>query len=698
MKIENLSVTNFRGIRSATLSNLQTMVVIAGQNGSGKSCLLDAIRLLKSVYGGYQQNEWHQWMGEFQINFSNTNDLATLLNDPNLELRITCEFNIHSAEREYIRTNGEDLVRQSVLRAMYPELYAWSSFQAISLAAHLRDRAEEIKEKTDAQVLILNAELTSEHIIGEFILAPGQPPQVRTSKTLETIFGTFRPHHIGVIDYHGPHRTYGRETLQGINLNLDAIAQQRSIHALYNYGNKYANVKSEMAASYIKEILSGEARSKGEDGSIKDEQSSLSNTLKELFRTFFPDKEFLGPQPTVNGTLSFPVKTSNGSIHDLNELSAGEKELLYGYLRLRNSAPKFSVILLDEPELHLNPRLIRGLPAFYQKHLGEALDNQIWLITHSDALLREAVGREGCSVFHMQTATAADSKQATPLIAREGLQRAVLELVGDLAAYRPDAKLIIFEGENSEFDQRMATALFPTLQEKANTVSAGNKQRVRGLHEILGMALEKGQVPLKIFSIVDSDAEDESSNPVPDQSFAWDVYHIENYLLESNIILKILKDLGVNLFPSEEDVYTALRDCARETMTGLVRHQLATSVRADLLASLRMETDPNTGVVAMPLSEAITRSVAKIAKSANEKFSLANLEQQEATLRLEFEKSLAADSWRKRFRGRDILRRFVGLIHKTDYEVFRDLIIANMRDIGFQPEGMRSIIDKILAA
>ena len=111
--------------------------------------------------------------------------------------------------------------------------------------------AEEIKEKTDAQVLILNAELTSEHIIGEFILAPGQPPQVRTSKTLETIFGTFRPHHIGVIDYHGPHRTYGRETLQGINLNLDAIAQQRSIHALYNYGNKYANVKSEMAASRL---------------------------------------------------------------------------------------------------------------------------------------------------------------------------------------------------------------------------------------------------------------------------------------------------------------------------------------------------------------------------------------------------------------------------------------------------------------
>ena len=88
MKIDDLEITNFRGIRSTNLHALEHMVVIAGQNGSGKSCVLDAIRLLKSVYGGYQQNEWHHWMSEFQINFSNSADLATLLNDSNHELRI----------------------------------------------------------------------------------------------------------------------------------------------------------------------------------------------------------------------------------------------------------------------------------------------------------------------------------------------------------------------------------------------------------------------------------------------------------------------------------------------------------------------------------------------------------------------------------------------------------------------------------
>ncbi len=297
----------------------------------------------------------------------------------------------------------------------------------------------------------------------------------------------------------------------------------------------------------------------------------------------------------------------------------------------------------------------------------------------------------------MQTATPTQTQQATPLLAKEGLQRAVIDLVGDLASYRPDAKLIIFEGENSDFDQRLANTLFPMLQQKANTVSAGSKQRVRGLHEILSVALEKGQVPMKIFSIVDSDSDAESENPVPDQSFEWDVYHIENYLLEPKFILKIVKDLGVTSFASEEEIYVALRECAKETMVGLIRHQLGATVRTELLKLIKTATDPNTPAVAPVLSATVQRSSENISTLVRERFDLPTLVAMEEQLIVDFEKALAADTWRKRFKGRDVLHRFVGRIHKTNYEVFRDLIIAAMRDAGFQPEGMRSVIDRILA-
>jgi hypothetical protein len=268
--------------------------------------------------------------------------------------------------------------------------------------------------------------------------------------------------------------------------------------------------------------------------------------------------------------------------------------------------------------------------------------------------------------------------------------------VGDLASYRPDAKLIIFEGENSEFDQKMATALFPVLQQKANLVSAGSKQRVRGLHAVLGLAMDKGEVPLKIFSIVDPDAE--KTNPLPDRSFEWDVYHIENYLLDAKFILKVVKEIGVTSFSTEEDVYAALRECARETMTDLVRHKLASTVNDKLVSLIKTATDPNLPTVAPALAEAAERSAENVSKIVSEQFDKTNLNEMEQNLRSEFEKALAADTWRKRFKGRDVLNRFVARIHKIPYEVFRDLVIARMKDSGFEPEGMRFVINKILAA
>lgn len=54
MRFNSLAVENFRAIRSFHVDNLTDFVLIAGPNGCGKSCVLDAIRLLKSIYGGYQ--------------------------------------------------------------------------------------------------------------------------------------------------------------------------------------------------------------------------------------------------------------------------------------------------------------------------------------------------------------------------------------------------------------------------------------------------------------------------------------------------------------------------------------------------------------------------------------------------------------------------------------------------------------------
>jgi predicted ATPase len=123
--------------------------------------------------------------------------------------------------------------------------------------------------------------------------------------------------------------------------------------------------------------------------------------------------------------LSFRCASITGEVHGIDELSTGEKEILYGYLKLRNSTPGRSVILLDEPELHLNPSHLQGFADFYYRHLGVAQDNQLWLVTHSDTLLRQAVGNANYRVSQMVPATAADpmDNQAVEILKDDDVER-----------------------------------------------------------------------------------------------------------------------------------------------------------------------------------------------------------------------------------------------------------------------------------
>lgn len=695
MKIQELSIRNFRGIREVGMSNLGDMVIIAGQNGSGKSCIFDAVRLLKSAYGGYQANEWHHWMGEFQINLSSrSSDFQPIFNDSTKPLHIACDFKLSDAECGFIKENADELLREKIWRTILPEAYGWGGPQFARFAAQFRDREPEVARRAAEEKPILIDEITKQKARGKLEIRPGSFPSFTRSIALEVIFSNFRPSEMGVIDYHGAQRHYGRENVQGINLNLDANEQQRSQSALYNYASKYNNVKGEMAASYVKEILAEQA------GVPKASQSTLTRTLTELFQTFFPEKQFFGPRPTLDGLLKFPVVTQNGSSHDLDDLSSGEKEVLYGYLRIRNSAPRFSIILLDEPELHLNPRLIRALPAFYKKHLGQELDNQIWLITHSDALLREVVGRNGYDVFHMlPSGSLPDGEsQLKSLRADRDLELALIDLVGDLASYRPGGKVVILEGGgDSEFDLKAVSALFPEIAESVNLISGSNKARVKALHETLKAAEDKGSLPFQFYCITDLDS-DPPSTANATRSFQWDAYHIENYLIDGKYIARTLETLKLH-GEQEEQIWVQLRQCAEESIPSLVRHELSEHVNVQLLGAIRVGGAPAAPNAASALAESISASTNRINALANNELKRESLEAHEAKIRERFEAELANGGWIRTFRGRDVLRRFAGKhCAGTSYEVFRNVLLSKMKDDGFKPKGMKAVIDGVIGA
>ncbi len=690
MKIHKVKIENFRGISKVELNNLGDLVVIAGPNGCGKSSIFDAIRLLKSAYGGYQDNEMDQWINEFQLDFSHERrNVEGIFRDKSKPILISAEFSLTDQEKEFLKENGERLLRTRVLSSISPSQYL---FSYKSLASEIRMTRAEMQELLNKESNSLKDELKQDIFIGQINIDP--EPEVRIeinpNPALELVFSSYVPKEIGIIDYHGPHRNYNRERIGGVNLTIESEEQRMSQHALYNYVGKYSNVKSEMAGAYIRELIAKES------GATL-EKNTLSDTLTELFRTFFSGKEFLGPQPAKDGNLNFPVKLSTGETHDIDELSSGEKEIIYGYLRLRNNTPHNSVLLLDEPELHLNPRLIHGLPQFYNRHLGKVFNNQIWLVTHSDAFLREAVGDKDFSVFHMQLPIkGSTSNQAHMVNVSEDLERAVFDLIGDYSTYQPEKKIVIFEGGgDSEFDITMTTSLFPNFLNEVNPISGGNKKRVSELHSILEEVSRKGKIGAKFFSIVDKDSDEA---PLSTTALAWDVYHIENYLLREEFILQSYKELKLKEGKSWtlKDVERELLSCAKETLGELTTHILVKEVYEAITGSINVGSDPKSSSISKALLLSLSASKERFLKQLQE-FSEEELDKREKKIKKKFSADLKGQKWKKTFKGRSILKLFVGKhVSGINYENFRDLVISKMVISGYEPEGMKKIIEKIL--
>lgn len=689
MRFQSLAIENFRAITHLELSNLNDTVVIAGPNGCGKSSIYDAIKMLKTAYGGYQPNEWQTLISEFQIDLSRKNqDLSVLLQDRTRPLRIMAEVTITAAERQHLRDNATELLSKLAIAETSPQ-NRWRN--VLSVAATERTIGETVQEKVAEALPELLAELERETFVGALDIQPNGQAAAQESLALELIFSTYDSRNIGIIDYHGANRNYAKEQVATVNLNVQASEDKLRQHALYNYANKYTNLKTELASSYVRHLLTREGNP---SGVVPD---TLNATMKELFDTFFPGKTFKGPLPTPDGRLAFPVTTASGAEHDIDDLSSGEKEVLYGYLRIMNAAPEHSVLLIDEPELHLNPRLVKGLASFYHRHLGQALGNQLWLVTHSDALIREAVGQPQFSTFHMQPAGQySGENQVSEVTAGQALERVIMDLVGDLAAYRPNAKIVLFEGEGDrEFDVRMTCDLFPEFEAAVNAISVGNKARVSQLYSLLDKAGQNGHLAARFYAITDLDG-DTSRSPTPNQH-KWDVYHIENYLLSPTHILRVLQEIHKTTasLNTEPAVMALLTEAAKKTVPTLIAHELRAYANRELLACLDFGFSPDRADVAVALAEAVERARAKVAAAQIGKEILVR---REAEIASEADDALRDGRWRSTFRGRDVLRRFCDQARLgIPYEIFRDLIIARMRESKHEPAGMKQVIDKILS-
>lgn len=213
-------------------------------------------------------------------------------------------------------------------------------------------------------------------------------------------------------------------------------------------------------------------------------------------------------------------------------------------------------------------------------------------------------------------------------------------------------------------------------------------------------AYERGDLKTSFFAIVDKDFEekDEEEHKAI-KRYNWDVYHIENYLLDETVISHVINSLSTVGTITPEKILEDLRTAARETVPFAVRHLVNEYVSQQLIRAIDLKSNPAAGDFTGEILAAADRSLQRLSELRENSLEEQKVREFEQSIRDQIEQAFADGSWRARLPGRDILKAYAAhLPNGISYEILRNMILARMVDITHKPKGMADVIDQIIAA
>lgn len=709
MKIRRLLIQNFKGIQQVHMTDLQDVVTIAGKNGCGKTCLLEGIRLLKSQYGHYNENENRAWWDEKQVDLNQAGAARQVLRNRTRRVVVEAEIELTQIEKQFVREDPNHLTEVMAIRMIAPgienqieyRIRNWS-LQNWRAIPGLVVRSKEIFERTQTIKEDIEKELASRTTTGRFDITEDGRMAMKTNHLLSFVFGTFEPRRLGIIEFNPADRRYPPERFTNVTVDVEKQDEAWKQSAMYNTEGKYGGVKEALGNEWIRGVIRKQA---GEQRAVEE----MAVAMREIFKDLIPDKEFDGPRPTREGRLEFNVRTG-GNEHDIDDLSSGEKEILFGYLKTRARAPMNSVIIVDEPELHLNPRMIAGLPNLYERHIGRALQNQVWLVTHSDMFLRRAFESGRMQVFHMDMPQDEDPafNQMKHVGTEERFERACLELIGDFATYEPQGTTILVEG-GTKFDEEMVTRLFATDLRGVNVASVAGKNEVLKKKNELWKLQEIQGIIKEVVTITDGDG---LSSEIRERGekrgeFRWDLYDIESYLLDAEYISRAVAQISLRSVMDIPVVriQNLMQGCAKEVMEERIGSRLVEHVRRAL------KTEINQAVRRPEHKGKITNEdIAKLVEGTGKAVAAVSDAAQKITaecLREELTRFIPredaahmwdTDDWKKVVPGKRVLQKVAETLTGEGSGIqLRNVIVSLMARDGHRPSGMEATIEKALA-
>jgi AAA15 family ATPase/GTPase len=392
MHLHKLRISNFRAIENIEVEFDSLVSVIIGPNAIGKTTILEAIRLAKSILAPRTQSESSQTLNSLGVTSPHMPQRlfpAALTTNPNLPTLVKCAFRVESSE-------------VTTMEQIAPQLSANFALQSIGLnfanpaqamgflnspqgqqatkQAQVQLVTELARVKANRRLeLNLNIDFSTVAISGEFpihqLFFSALEQRLDPTQTLFSYFPADRAMPIGEQPV--------QLGLADTNIQLESYNSQPQL--------KYNRLKNMIFNSIIG----------GADGREK-----LSIQFNLIFDRILKGR-MLG-EIGVNeiGMLSIPIidKEANRTF-DIDGLSSGEKGLILTFLLIARSISDNGLILLDEPELHLNPAVCRDLLQFFVDEYATTKNMQAIICSHSAEILAGAFERTSCALFHLRSGT-----------------------------------------------------------------------------------------------------------------------------------------------------------------------------------------------------------------------------------------------------------------------------------------------------
>ncbi|WP_425919454.1 AAA family ATPase [Acinetobacter sp. TSRC1-2] len=341
LHISKIHISNFLG-ESDLNWNLNQINVLVGQNGSGKSTLLKLIQ--STIENNLIEESW--LCNACNISF-------------NEEIESSSYFiGIKESPLSKLDINDEDVIDQIIkkLEISNPLINKGNSFNLVEMFVD-----KDAKKKLAKEIL---STVVSESKNKVEVL--NGPFSIEKNRKLDRIFHTkfsteIREKHPELFINKKDKLNLNVEFFSTVNMNANSI-------------NK-VNL-SDGKTSTILDIEIHE-----EINTIRNHSKSkiLKEKLVRTLNIFFKETNKI-----VKFDNNLIIEKSCGEVLKLKDLSSGERQIIYIFLKVVNASVKKSILLMDEPEISLHM-------SWQEKLIGEILEinpnQQIIIVTHSPAIV-----------------------------------------------------------------------------------------------------------------------------------------------------------------------------------------------------------------------------------------------------------------------------------------------------------------------